>query len=31
MRKKKVVAVLICLYNSACVTGKIVVHKEDSE
>ena len=31
MRETKEVAELICLYNSTCVTGKIVVRKEDSE
>jgi hypothetical protein len=31
MRKNKVVAVLIFLYTSAGITGKIVVRKEDSE
>lgn len=31
MRKKKVIAALICLYSSAGITGKIVVRKEDSE
>jgi len=31
MRETKEVAELICLYNSTGVTGKIVVHKENSK
>lgn len=31
VREKKEVAVLICLYNSTSVTGKIIVHKENSK
>jgi len=31
MREKKVVALVICLYDSVGVSGKIVVRKENSE